>query len=68
MLPKIKNVRNMLDNSVSEVELEVDGGINIDTVRSVVDAGADILVAGSAIYNQKYTVAQSIKNIRGLIT
>ena len=68
MLPKIKNVRNMLDNSVSEVELEVDGGINIDTVRSVVDAGADIIVAGSAIYNQKYTVAQSIKNIRGLIT
>ena len=68
MLPKIKNVRNMLDNAVSEVELEVDGGINIDTVRSVVDAGADIIVAGSAIYNQKYTVAQSIKNIRGLIT
>ena len=64
MLPKIKNVRNMLDNSVSEVELEVDGGINVDTVPSVVEAGADIIVAGSAVYNQKYTVAQSIKNIR----
>ena len=67
MLPKIKNVRNMLDNAVSEVELEVDGGINADTVRSVVAAGADIIVAGSAVYNQKYTVAQSIKNIRELI-
>ena len=64
MLPKIKNVRNMLDNSVAEVELEVDGGINVDTVPSVVEAGADIIVAGSAVYNQKYTVAQSIKNIR----
>lgn len=67
MLPKIKNVRNILDKAVSKVELEVDGGINVDTVASVVAAGADIIVAGSAVYNQNYTVAQSIKNIRELI-
>ena len=67
MVPKIKNVRKMLDGSVSEAELEVDGGVNVDTVRSVVQAGADIIVAGSAVYNDKYTVAQSIKNIRDLI-
>ena len=67
MVPKIKNVRKMLDDSVSEAELEVDGGVNVDTVRSVVQAGADIIVAGSAVYNDKYTVAQSIKNIRDLI-
>ena len=67
MLPKIKNVREMLDNSVSEAELEVDGGVNADTVRLVVEAGADVIVAGSAVYNDKYSVAQSIKNIRELI-
>ena len=67
MVPKIKNVRKLLDDSVSEAELEVDGGVNVDTVRSVVQAGADIIVAGSAVYNDKYTVAQSIKNIRDLI-
>ena len=67
MVPKIKNVRKMLDDSVSEAELEVDGGVNVDTVRAVVQAGADIIVAGSAVYNDKYTVAQSIKNIRDLI-
>ena len=38
MVPKIKNVRKMLDDSVSEAELEVDGGVNVDTVRSVVQA------------------------------
>ena len=67
MLPKIKNVREMLDNSVSEAELEVDGGVNADTVRLVVEAGADVIVAGSAVYNDKYSVAQSIKKIRELI-
>ena len=67
MLPKIKNVRGMLDDSASEAELEVDGGVNTDTVRLGVEAGADIIVAGSAVYNDKYSVAQSIKNIRQLI-
>ena len=67
MLPKIKNVRGMLDDSASEAELEVDGGVNADTVRLVVEAGADVIVAGSAVYNDKYSVAQSIKKIRELI-
>ena len=49
-------------------ELEVDGGINVDTVRQVVEAGADVIVAGSAVYNQHYTVAQNIKNIRERIS
>ena len=70
-LPKIKNIRRMLDHFskyLSEAELEVDGGINVDTVRQVVEAGADVIVAGSAVYNQHYTVAQNIKNIRERIS
>ncbi len=50
MLPKIKAVRKMLDDSGSGAELQVDGGINLDTARAVTEAGATILVAGSAVF------------------
>ncbi len=47
-LPKIKRIREMIGNR--PIELEVDGGVNTDTIKSVVDAGADVLVAGSAVF------------------
>jgi ribulose-phosphate 3-epimerase len=50
MLPKIQRVRSMLDQIGSQAELEVDGGIDPDTAPQVVRAGADVLVAGSAVF------------------
>lgn len=50
MLPKIRKLKEMIDKSKLDVEIEVDGGINSDTARQAVAAGADILVAGSYIY------------------
>ncbi|CAN5614757.1 ribulose-phosphate 3-epimerase [soil metagenome] len=51
VVPKIKTVRSMLDNAEHpDVRISVDGGINSTTGRIVVDAGADVLVAGNAIY------------------
>ncbi|MEQ8228723.1 MAG: ribulose-phosphate 3-epimerase [Rhodospirillales bacterium] len=47
-LPKIARIREMIGDR--SIELEVDGGVNTDTIRSVVDAGADVLVAGSAVF------------------
>tara|TARA_B100000427_G_scaffold162079_1_gene134762 strand:- start:195 stop:848 length:654 start_codon:yes stop_codon:yes gene_type:complete len=47
-LPKIARIREMIGNR--PIELEVDGGVNTDTIKSVVDAGADVLVAGSAVF------------------
>jgi ribulose-phosphate 3-epimerase len=47
-LPKIKRIREMIGSR--PIELEVDGGVNTDTIKSVVDAGADVLVAGSAVF------------------
>jgi len=47
-LPKIKRIREMIGDR--PIELEVDGGVNTDTIKSVVDAGADVLVAGSAVF------------------
>jgi len=47
-LPKIKRIREMIGSR--PIELEVDGGVNTETIKSVVDAGADVLVAGSAVF------------------
>ena len=47
-LEKIRQVREMIGNR--PIELEVDGGVNADNVRSVVEAGANVVVAGSAIF------------------
>ena len=49
-LRKIEAVRKMIDKTGREIRLEVDGGINPATARQCVDAGADVLVAGSATF------------------
>lgn len=50
VLPKIRRMRELIDQRILDVELQVDGGINLDTVPAVVSAGARVLVAGSAIF------------------
>jgi ribulose-phosphate 3-epimerase len=50
MLPKIRRVRAMLDAGNPQADLEVDGGIEPETAPRVVEAGANVLVAGSAIF------------------
>ena len=50
MLPKIQGTRNLLNLIQSSCELEVDGGINADTARQACEAGANVLVAGSAFF------------------
>jgi ribulose-phosphate 3-epimerase len=51
MLSKIKTVRGLIDKASLPIRLEVDGGINIDNIGSIFEAGADMFVAGSAIFN-----------------
>ncbi len=62
---KIREARAMLDEAGCDAWLEVDGGVNVDTVQEVVAAGADALVAGSAVYN-KPDYAQAIAELREL--
>ncbi|MDH4312446.1 MAG: ribulose-phosphate 3-epimerase [Gammaproteobacteria bacterium] len=50
-LPKIAEVRKIIDRSGRDVRLEVDGGIKVDNIGAVAAAGADTFVAGSAIFN-----------------
>ncbi|NLF26908.1 MAG: ribulose-phosphate 3-epimerase [Clostridiales bacterium] len=49
-LPKIREVREMLDRAGSGALLEVDGGVNLETARMMMEEGADVLVAGSALF------------------
>lgn len=62
-LKKIRRLRDMIEASGRDIELEVDGGINTDTAKLVVDAGADVLVAGSAVFGAK-DLAEAIRGIR----
>ena len=60
VISKIKRVRKLLDERGINAELEVDGGINPQTASLVVSAGARVLVAGSAVYNNKTDIAEAI--------
>ncbi len=51
-LRKIEDVRRRIDASGKDIRLEVDGGIKVDNIRRVADAGADVFVAGSAIFGK----------------
>jgi ribulose-phosphate 3-epimerase len=62
-LPKIRRVRNMIEELKPECDLEVDGGIDANTAPLVVEAGANVLVAGSAIFNNPEGVAAAMKRL-----
>lgn len=63
VLPKIRALRTMIDESEFDIDLEVDGGVNVGTARQVGQAGADVLVAGSAIYKTE-NYGKAIEAIR----
>ena len=50
-LPKLEAVRKLIDASGKNIRLEVDGGVKVDNIRQIQNAGADTFVAGSAIFN-----------------
>jgi ribulose-phosphate 3-epimerase len=65
-LPKIAEVRGMIDRCGREIRLEVDGGVKVDNIEAVAAAGADTFVAGSAIFGAKdyrATIAEMRANI-----
>jgi ribulose-phosphate 3-epimerase len=64
-LPKIRRVSQMIERIKPGCDLEVDGGIDAMTAPLVVDAGATVLVAGSAIFNNAEGVAASMKRLAG---
>ncbi len=62
--PKLRRVRQMIDAIGRPVELEVDGGVDAATIRACVEDGADVLVAGSATFNDREPVAAAVTRLR----
>lgn len=66
VVPKIKQLADLRKEHGYQYEIEIDGGVNIDTAKLCTDAGADVLVAGSAVFNQQDRAA-AIADIRAAI-
>ena len=62
-LGKIRQVRNAIQERGLDCEVEVDGGINVETARLVVQAGANVLVAGSAVFEDQSGIAVAIQRL-----
>jgi ribulose-phosphate 3-epimerase len=52
-LDKLRQARKIIDNSGLDIRLEIDGGVKVDNIREIAEAGADTFVAGSAIFGAK---------------
>jgi ribulose-phosphate 3-epimerase len=61
---KIRRLREMANLLNPQLEIEVDGGIKASNIREVAEAGADVIVAGSAVFNKTETVAQAMAKLR----
>jgi ribulose-phosphate 3-epimerase len=66
-LEKVRKLRSMIDARSLDTELEIDGGIAETTITAAVEAGADVLVAGSAIYNEREPIAVAVARLRRAI-
>ena len=64
MMPKVAQIRKWIDERGLDCELEVDGGVAIKTRDACVEAGANVLVAGSAVYGAE-DIAARIRELRG---
>lgn len=66
LLDKIRDVRAMIDATGRDIDLEVDGGVNVQTARDVIQAGANVLVAGTAVFKDgPASYASHIAALRG---
>jgi len=65
-MDKIRKTRQMLDEKGLSTDLEVDGGINCDNLKEVIDAGANVIVAGSSIF--KGNITENIDNFKAIIS
>ncbi|UCG70733.1 MAG: ribulose-phosphate 3-epimerase [Thermoplasmata archaeon] len=65
MLPKIKSTRELIEKRGLDIDLEVDGGINPKNAKLAVDAGANILVAGNAVFKGEGSIQENIAHLKG---
>lgn len=63
-LEKVKTIVKYIEDNKLDVAIEIDGGITVDNVQDVIDAGVTIIVAGSSVY-KSLNPQETIKNLRG---
>ena len=66
MMPKVRALRKIIDVRIPGVELEVDGGVNLETAKTCIESGANVLVAGSALFRAPDT-AEFIHSIQATV-
>lgn len=66
-LPKVAEILALLGETGREIDLEVDGGINTDTAMAAVQAGANVLIVGTAVFNTAFSVVEGMEQIRGAL-
>lgn len=64
VVPKIRQVADLIERSGREIDLQVDGGVTPATIGRVAEAGATSVVAGTAVYNDRASVAENIGALR----
>ena len=64
-LDKVKEIRNLLDAKGLDTDIEIDGGVNAGNLASVLEAGANVIVAGSAIFSGD--VADNVKKFKEIM-
>jgi len=66
VLPKIRRLRQMIDEQKLDVLIQVDGGVQVDTIGALAAAGADVFVSGSGLFNDK-PLAANVQRLRELM-
>lgn len=67
LLGKIRDARSLLDRLNPAAELEVDGGIHLQTIHEARRAGAEVFVVGSAVYNHQASVAENVRQLNAAL-
>ena len=67
-LPRIADMRRRLDDRGLHAELEVDGGINADNASNIVEAGANVLVAGNSIFRAEEGISRALQRLREAVS
>jgi ribulose-phosphate 3-epimerase len=63
-LARIRRIRELLDENTVKTEIEVDGGISIENAHQIAEAGANVLVAGSAVFRSHQPIPDSVRALR----
>jgi len=66
VLPKVRQLRRMIDEQKLDVLIQVDGGVHVDTIGELSAAGADVFVSGSGLFNDR-PIAENVRRLRELL-